>query len=541
LVARSVGRRSVWLGALLWAVLWIPAVVESAAVDDVALRWAELVAGGLVVGAAVLLRRAHLVAALCVPVVAATVSALVLAPSATAPGRLWPFVASAAFGYLAGLRIGSVRPVWYALCAIVLAGLPVSVAVDGATRGGFGLLFGLYDWLVLVLILLGAVVFPWFVGRYRRQRAELVSAGWERADLLERQQRLEVERVRLAERARIARDMHDSLGHEWGLIALRAAALQVSADADDRVRASAGELRASVATATERLREVIGVLRPDGSPASAEPADLAGLIERAADAGLAVRVDQRGDPVALPAMGHRAVHRVVQEALTNATKHAPGAEVTVDIEHGSADTTVTVANGPAIRPRTDTAGGYGLVGLRERVRLLGGTLRAEPRADGGFTLAVGLPHAPSPVAPVEPEQAPTIDVDPPGHLDRARGRARRDLAAAIGVPLVAGAAVALSALTLSFLVGTDNRLDPAVYDRFALGEPRAAVEPELPPFQVLGDLENAYSLPAPPTGAVCRYYWSDVQTDDRLFFRLCFDSDRLVDKDAIGRAASERG
>ena len=121
----------------------------------------------------------------------------------------------------------------------------------------------------MLLLALLLVVLPWLIGRYRAQQALLATAGWERAERIEREQRMAIDQERLRERSRIAEDMHDSVGHELSLIALRAAALEL----DPRCRRSTGgprpTLREAAATATERLGEIIGVLRDADAPVDA--------------------------------------------------------------------------------------------------------------------------------------------------------------------------------------------------------------------------------------------------------------------------------
>ncbi|MFG1948663.1 sensor histidine kinase [Nonomuraea sp. NPDC048826] len=250
------------------------------------------------------------------------------------------------------------------------------------------------------LLTLGVfVVLPWLAGRFRGQQAALVQAGRERVAQLERERELIAERARLRERARIAADMHDSLGHELALIALRAGALELAPDLTERNREAAAGLRASAVTATDRLRRTVGVLR-DGRPwdgrAPTEPPDesVERLVERARAAGLSVELHGSAGP--LPPLVDRAVHRVVQESLTNAARHAPGAEVRVEVVRDAEGITVTVANeAPADTPDPSSGGGSGLAGLRERVRLLDGTLRAGPDGAGGFTVTARLPENPS--------------------------------------------------------------------------------------------------------------------------------------------------
>ena len=169
----------------------------------------------------------------------------------------WP--ALAVFGYLAGQRMPAARPALWFFAAVALVGLPLCVFVQRE----------LWAWPTQLLTLLLAAGLPWMLGRHRRQYAELVGTGWRLAEQMEQQQRTAADRARLRERARIAGDMHDSLGHDLTLLAVRAGALQVDPDldADQRRRpASCGRRRGA---ATERLRDIIGVLR-DGRRGGAD-------------------------------------------------------------------------------------------------------------------------------------------------------------------------------------------------------------------------------------------------------------------------------
>ncbi|TDC00109.1 histidine kinase, partial [Actinomadura bangladeshensis] len=179
-------------------------------------------------------------------------AALLTAISLTAVHGNFVF-AMPVMSYLTGLRTRRAQPVLWGLTAVLIAGTLLSVARGLAVTTWFPSTV----WLVLLGVL------PWLIGRYWRQHQELLHAGWERAERLEHQQRIIAERERLRERARIAQDMHDSLGHELALIAVRAGALQVAPGLDDRHRAAAAELRTGAADATDRLREIIGVLRED--------------------------------------------------------------------------------------------------------------------------------------------------------------------------------------------------------------------------------------------------------------------------------------
>ncbi|MFG1656787.1 sensor histidine kinase [Micromonospora chersina] len=333
-----------------------------------------------------------------VPLLAGSLALLGLA---VAYGRRWPLAALLAvvlgslvdgnfvfaipvFSYLAGRRSAGAGRVAAGFAAVAVAGTAVNLGLLGTNPA---------TWFLLASVLLFAGVFPWLLGRLRRQQRALAEAGARHAEAEERERRAAVERVRLRERARIAQDMHDSLGHDLSLIALRAAALELAADLPPAHRAAAGELRASVATATERLHDIIGVLREERS-GSLRPAgeSVAELVDGARDAGLSVELRADPDGGDLPPLVAHAVHRVVREALTNAARYAPGAPVTVTVDRAGGEVTVSVVNGPA--PNGPLPGpashGSGLLALRERVRLAGGALDAGPRG-GGFAVTAHLP------------------------------------------------------------------------------------------------------------------------------------------------------
>jgi signal transduction histidine kinase len=446
-------------------------------------RWLELAVSLAVVGVTFAFFGRFPVAVLSLSVAGVLVPTLVLADTATDPVRVWPFVACAVVAYLAGRRLSSPAPALAGFAATLAAGLLAAGLTDMADRGAFGLLFGLYDWFLAVLALLVVAALPWLVGRYRLQGTEMVAAGLERAAVLER--------------TRIAREMHDSLGHEWGLVALRAAALEMSPRLDDDTRAQIGEVRAGVTAATERLREIVQLL---GDPET----DLAALVDRSRAAGQDVSFTSAPD---LPPPAARVVHRIVREGLTNAARHAPGTLVTIQIDTGGR-TTVTVEN--RLPDSEDKRGnGSGLAGLREEVSRLGGDLDAR-RGDGRFVLTATLPHEPPPAR-------------------RSPSRVWR----LVRVPLLATAVVMVLGGGLYFVAGSDNRLDPVVYQSLHIGQSQEDVEKVLPRFQILGDPER--SLPAPPRHADCRHYWATVQTDDRLFYRLCFVDGRLAVRETVPR------
>ncbi len=227
----------------------------------------------------------------------------------------------------------------------------------------------------------------------------------------------------------------------------------------------------------------------------------------------------------------RAAYRVVQEALTNATKHAPGAAVTVRLGHDASGTTVTVINErpPTGQPPTGPSGNRGLVGLRERVRLVGGALVAEPR-DGGFAVVARLPD-PGTASLADAESGPPRS-ESAHRLADARRRVRRDLIRAIAVPVVIGAALGAAMFGYYAKQTAGSVLTPDEYAAFAVGQSSADVERALPRNQ-LSDLPLDRE-PPPPAHTSCRYYRSSGNLFARLvIYRLCFADDRLVAKTTL--------
>ncbi|GAB3156040.1 histidine kinase [Amycolatopsis stemonae] len=436
---------------------------------------------------------------------------------------VWVVFVLVAMCYQAALRMDRARPGLLIGAAVVVLGLPPALLVGPD---------GVGDWGAMVAILVFAGVSPWLLGRYVRLRGELARTGWRRAEEMESRQQLVASQARLRERARIAGDMHDSLGHELSLIAVRAAALEVAGGLDDTQRDAAAQLRAGAAAATERLREIIGVLREDAAPVEPVQGDLGELIERARASGLLI--ESTVDSSSAPPMVARAAYRVVQEALTNVAKHAPGAAVTVRVTSTGSETSVRVVNArPPAGPLPGAASGrVGLIGLRERVRLVGGTLRASPH-EGGFAVTATLPHDAS---PVEETSETAGDTTSARALELARRDVRRSLVPAVVVPLALfGLVLAIGGIAFLYQ-WTTSELPGSTYERMRIGQSRA--ELTLPERQ--RGARPTRGEPPPPAGAVCEYYgagrsWLD---DDYAAYRLCFADGKLVSKDWFSEGGS---
>jgi signal transduction histidine kinase len=241
-----------------------------------------------------------------------------------------------------------------------------------------------------------ALVASGMVVRGRRE------ARRERRGRTQAEQQLRVEQLRYAERTRIAREMHDVLGHRISLLSMHAGALEFRPDAPpEEIARAAAVIRASAHQALEDLRAVIGLLRHGADAAAPQPpqptlAALPGVLEESRAAGMRLHADVRvGDLAAVPdAVGRHAL-RIVQEALTNARKHAPSAPVDLRLEGAPGKGLTIEVRNPAPVPAaaaTEIPGSEtGLVGLTERATLAGGRLEHGPDERGDFRLRAWLP------------------------------------------------------------------------------------------------------------------------------------------------------
>ncbi|MFE2167729.1 sensor histidine kinase [Streptomyces sp. NPDC059447] len=277
-----------------------------------------------------------------------------------------------------------------------------------------------------VFVAVALTVPPVLLGLYMGARRRLMESLQERADSLERELSLLADRAeeraewaRTEERTRIAREMHDVVAHRVSLMVVHAAALEAVA-VKDPVRAAknaalVGDMGRQALT---ELREMLGVLRRE-EPVKAAPVaaavsvalvggpgvedgpslcELEALVGQSRVAGMAVEmvVHGEGAPSGYPAEVEQTAYRVVQEALTNCHKHAPGARVVVRLAHREGEVAMQVENGPCDAQAPEPglpSGGNGLVGMRERVLGLGGVFVSGPTDGGGFKVSAVLPLA----------------------------------------------------------------------------------------------------------------------------------------------------
>jgi signal transduction histidine kinase len=296
---------------------------------------------------------------------------------------LQPFVALTLAFYSVGSRLEGARSIW-APFALALAAIPLFVAavVHGQKAGNA---IPNYVWLIAA----------WAVGRtvrgWRHKTVALEAANRE----LEEQRELQAQAAVAVERGRIARELHDVIAHNVSMIVVQAgAAARVLAGDAPHVRDALEAIEATGRETVDEMRRLLGVLRraDDGLALAPQPGlrDLESLVTHVREAGLPVELRFEGEPLALPPGIDLSAYRIVQEALTNALKHAGGAraQVTVRYQTGAVEL--------EIRDDGDGSGegggtGHGLIGMRERVALWGGRLDAGRPEGGGWAVLARLP------------------------------------------------------------------------------------------------------------------------------------------------------
>src|SRR6266508_2419969 len=247
-------------------------------------------------------------------------------------------------------------------------------------------------------LLFGAVVWAaaWFAGDRARLRRERLAELEERALRAEREAERERRLAAAEERTRIARDLHDSAGHAINVILVQAGAARLLQDQDlDRSREALETIEEVARDTIGEIDQLVRALREDGSSEGVEPppglAALDALTQRYRDSGLAVTVRVDGPRRPLAPAADQAAYRILQEALTNAALHGRGsAEVEIDFRSSMLEIAVTNPTAPDAIGRT--GGGHGIIGMRERAHLLGGSVEVDAHG-GRFRIGARLPYA----------------------------------------------------------------------------------------------------------------------------------------------------
>ncbi|GGQ34529.1 signal transduction histidine kinase [Actinomadura coerulea] len=275
--------------------------------------------------------------------------------------------------------------------AVALAGIAVAGTVAGDRRDDVNHLadaagFLLVGWFVAVVAIGGVV---------RNRRAYLREAQ-ERARVAERGREAEARRRAIEERLRIARELHDVLGHNISLINVQAtAALHGLRREPQRAEDALTAIKQASKDVLREMRATLGVLRQVDEAAPVAPAPGLGRLDELtrglAAAGLKISTEVEGEPRPLPAEADLAAYRIVQEALTNVTRHSGATSAVVRVGYGADGVVVSVQDDGTPRSGAPSSGGSGIRGMRERAEALGGDLDAGPGPDGGFTVRARLP------------------------------------------------------------------------------------------------------------------------------------------------------
>jgi signal transduction histidine kinase len=372
-------RQTDWLVLVVTVVFALPAVTRAHAKGHLAVSLAMLPFATL----PLLWRRRHPGIVLCVLLGPLAVSAVV--------GRSVPSNVGVLFGLYAAARYGGPR-LW----------ATSGVATAAASVTAFTLLL-LTDRARISPHLTAAVVFgagaAWMLGEATRTRRAYLAQLEDRAARLEHERDEHARRAAERERIRIARELHDVVTHHVSVIAVQAAAAHsTSRSRHERALDALAVIERTARGTLGELRTLLGVLRAGDergagrSPLRPRPSidQLDELVARARGAGIGVDVEVRGERVPLDAVIDLCAYRVLQEALTNVIKHAPGSDAAVVVAYEAGTLRIHVRDtGPGPGPANPS--GHGLIGMRERVELAGGTLRAGPGEHGGFVIDARLP------------------------------------------------------------------------------------------------------------------------------------------------------
>jgi signal transduction histidine kinase len=303
-------------------------------------------------------------------------------------GRLIPYSFA---GFLSALAasflLGTLAERRQALVGLAIAFAALVVIVGNDPEGAAG------DFFFIPLVF--AVV--WLAGFGLTRKMEQAQAAEERARRMELEREAEARAAVAEERARIARELHDVVGHAVSVMTVQASGVRRLLKPDqEREREALEIVEQTGREALAEMRRLVGVLRrPEEAPALAPQPSLQyldKLVEQAAEAGLPVEVQIEGEAKELPAGVDLTAYRLVQEALTNSIKHAGASRAEVVVRYGQGAVELLIRDdGRGISDGKAESGGHGLVGMRERVAVYGGELEAGPRPNGGYELRARLP------------------------------------------------------------------------------------------------------------------------------------------------------
>ena len=271
------------------------------------------------------------------------------------------------------------------------------VAEFGAAMATWRYTAGPEDWKSIFATLSVVVAGTWLLGLHMRTRRAYLRSVEERAERLERERDNEVKMAMAAERARIARELHDVVAHNVSVIVVQADGASYAIDTDiGRARQALDTISSTGRLALAEMRRLLGVLREDDDAGAFAPqpgvAELNDLVEQVRSSGLAVTFEVEGTPPAMSKGRQLTIYRIVQEAMTNTLKHGgPRVAVSVRLRYTEDALEIRVDDDGRGAAAPDDGRGHGLAGMRERVAVYGGDVHAGPRPGGGFEVVARLP------------------------------------------------------------------------------------------------------------------------------------------------------
>ena len=288
-----------------------------------------------------------------------------------------PFPAMLVLGFSTGLYTERLR------VSLLGALLPAAIMVATLNSPYYNGVPSFTEYFILSFIVVGA----WGAGRLIRQRVLQIAEAEAAGDELARD-------AVAGERARVARELHDVVGHSVSIIAMQAGAAEQLIEKDPaQAREHIDSVRRTAQDAMREMRRLVQVLREDGVDFAPQPTlgQVEQLVDEARDAGVPAELQVEGERRDLPPAVDLAAYRIVQEALTNVRRHAGGAETTVRLLYGPKAVWIEVHNDAGVSTVNGATGGQGLAGMRERVRIFGGEVDAAPAPGGGFVVRARLP------------------------------------------------------------------------------------------------------------------------------------------------------
>jgi len=320
-------------------------------------------------------------------------------PVATLQARTFATVAAVAFvQWIVGVRAFGDSALLVALYTVAST-QPLRTTLIAAGVLEVGIVLAVARWaghsdIATFIGLSGLATAAGVLGTNVRHRRALLASLQERARQLEHERDQQGRLSAAAERSRIARELHDVIAHAVSVMTVQAGAAEEMLKLDPaRAVEPVRAVQETGRRALVEMKRLVGVLREDDEEIGLAPqpglADIERLVEQVRGAGLRVELRLEGERRPVPIGVDLSAYRVVQEALTNALKHARNASAVVTIRYGESDLAVEVTDDG--RPGVDSAGGHGLIGMRERVGIFGGTFSAGPSESGGFAVRALLP------------------------------------------------------------------------------------------------------------------------------------------------------